>query len=173
MKNLNRSFLNSFFGNNFGKAFGKNFDKFARIFVFAIFTFNCAPQVKTSAETTRCSESFIDLTNALTQDLPNYLNRTYTTLKIKRYALLASLPDTNPLPIKISENSDFLPPNQLFVSIRERGVPPQSYWLFFAKTTSGWRLTMAFTRINQAPVTDVSDGAIAKATNTWLRDRCN
>jgi hypothetical protein len=40
-------------------------------------------------------------------------------------------------------------------------------------TSNGWRLSMAFMRIGQAPPVDASDAAIADATNRWLRDYCD
>ncbi len=144
-----------------------------------------------NAETSRkCPATFPELAEALTKDLPDYLNRTYSRLGIKQQVTVASFPNINPLPIstinKTSDSANFSPnlpaPRQLFVSILSRKIgqtktQTQSYWLFISEikseTRKTWRLAIAFTRIGNSPLQDVSDGAIATATNTWLRDRCN
>jgi hypothetical protein len=124
-----------------------------------------------------CPDSFQDLATLLSQDLPDYLNRTYTRLGIQEKATFANFPEINPLPLA-SGNKNLPAPNQLFISILTGriGQPKtqtQPYWLFISKTNKGWRLAMAFTKIGTSPPTDISDGAIADATSTWLRDRCN
>ncbi len=124
-----------------------------------------------------CPVSFPDLADELTKNLPDYLNRTYTRVGINRHALVASLPETSILPIS-SIDRDLSSPNQIFVSILSGkiGQPKnqtQPYWLFISRTNNGWHLAMAFTRIGNSAIIDVSDGAIADATNTWLRDRCH
>lgn len=124
-----------------------------------------------------CPDSFQNLAILLSQDLPNYLNRTYTRLGIQEKATLASFPEVNPL-LLATENKNLPAPNQLFISILTGriGQPKtqtQPYWLLIAKTNKGWRLAMAFTKIGTSPPQDISDGAIADATTTWLRDRCN
>lgn len=140
-----------------------------------------------STDSRKCPDTLPELADKLTQDLPNYLNRTYSRLGIKQQVTVAGFPDLNPLPIatvnKISIGS-LPPPRQIFVSILSRKIgetktQTQSYWLFISEIKSknqnqkNWRLAIAFTRIGNSPPQDVSDGAIATATNTWLRDRCN
>lgn len=129
-----------------------------------------------------CPSDFNSLANALALDLPNYLNRTYTRLGIKRLITVASDPELQPLPVKKSDraisNTDPSDPQQLFISVLTREIgkaqgEKQAYWLFIANTKKGWRLAMAFTRIGNAPSQDVSDGVIAISTKTWLRDRCS
>jgi hypothetical protein len=136
--------------------------------------------ISVKAENTlTCPDSFQDLATSLSQDLPNYLNRTYTRLGIQEKATFANFPEINPLPLAASNGDKTLPvPHQLFISILTGriGQPKtqtQPYWLLISKTNKGWRLAMAFTKIGTSPPTDISDGAIADATRTWLRDRCN
>jgi hypothetical protein len=129
-----------------------------------------------------CPSDFNSLAHALALDLPDYLNRTYTRLGIKRLVTVASDPELQPLPVKKSDrtisNPDPSDPQQLFISVLNREIgktqgEKQAYWLFIANTKKGWRLAMAFTRIGNAPSQDVSDGIIAISTKTWLRDRCS
>ena len=124
-----------------------------------------------------CPESLQDLANSITQDLPDYVNRSYTRLDSERKALFTSFPNINPLPLA-SGNASLENPEQFFFSIltRKVGEPKtlvQPYWLLISKTNNGWRLSMAFTRLGLSPPRDVSDGFIADAMRTWLRDRCN
>ncbi|AFY72871.1 hypothetical protein Syn7502_00737 [Synechococcus sp. PCC 7502] len=125
----------------------------------------------------KCPDSFQDLAISLSQDLPSYLNRTYTRLKINQQAIVASLPDLNPLPL-VTGDRNLPSPSQMFISVLSGKVgqtksETHPYWLFIVKTEKGWRLAMAFTKTGNAPIQDISDGAIADATSTWLRDRCH
>jgi len=145
-----------------------------------------------NAESRKCPALFPDLANDLTQDLPDYLNRTYTRLGIKRQAIAVSFPDINPLPFSslrnfvggINDVKKISAPEQIFISVLTKNTnlskntvlskpQTQPYWLFIAKTNRGWRLAMTFTRVNSSSIIDVSEGAIAQATNIWLSDRCN
>jgi hypothetical protein len=120
-----------------------------------------------------CSPNFADLTIALSQDLHHYLNRSYTKFGIKTYAQVVSFPDREPLPIRDPDPQV----KQLFLTITHRqsgelSLQNQTYWLFWVDTPQGWKLAMAFTRVGTAPPIDVSDGAVADAVRTWLRDKC-
>jgi hypothetical protein len=124
-----------------------------------------------------CPADFPSLSATLAKDLPDYLNRTYARLRIKREIMTFSQPELEPLPIAADQDRDRLP-QQVFLSMLERetgktATSQRAYWLFLVPTTKGWRLAMAFMRIGQAPPVDVSDAAIATATNTWLRDHCD
>lgn len=124
-----------------------------------------------------CPADFPSLSATLAKDLPDYLNRTYVRLRIKREIMTFSQPELEPLPIAADQDRDRLP-QQVFLSMLERETgktttSQRAYWLFLVPTTKGWRLAMAFMRIGQAPPVDVSDAAIATATNTWLRDYCD
>jgi len=64
-------------------------------------------------------------------------------------------------------------------SLRDlRAVELQGFhWAFFTKTEDGWRLATMFTRIGDrtskrppTPPEETSDGIIAQAIETWLRD---
>jgi len=130
-----------------------------------------------------CPSEFSQISQALTGDLKEYLNRTYARNKIKRQAIAVSFPDLQPLPIASSltnstSTTNLDPVNQIFFSVRS--LTPGSlvtsntaYWLFLVETKKGWRLAMAFQRVGNAPAQDISYGAIADATNTWLRDYCS
>ncbi|MBW4493244.1 MAG: hypothetical protein KME26_09195 [Oscillatoria princeps RMCB-10] len=114
------------------------------------------------------------------------------------YVLLAGRPEFEPLPLgpgrsepAISSPSGEKPagrseddPRQVFITTLERNyssgqaVQLQHYhWLFLTKTESGWRLAMMFSRLGTYPAgnpplppRDNSNGAIAQAISTWLRD---
>jgi hypothetical protein len=124
-----------------------------------------------------CPADFTNLSQALAKDLPDYLNRSYSRLKIKREIMAISQPELEPLPLAPDQSSDRLT-QQIFLSVLERQTgktetSQRAYWLFLVPTNNGWRLAMAFMRIGQAPPVDVSDAAIAEATNKWLRDYCD
>jgi len=124
-----------------------------------------------------CPADFPSLSQSLAKDLPDYLNRTYIRLRIKREVMTISRPELEPLPIAPDQILDRLP-QQIFLSMLERQTgkvetSQRAYWLFVVPTSNGWRLSMAFMRIGQAPPVDVSDAAIAEATNKWLRDYCD
>ena len=125
----------------------------------------------------QCPPDFPSLSQSLAKGLPDYLNRTYQRLRLRREVLAISQPELEPLPIAPDQLRDRLP-QQVFLSVldKETGTIAQSqraYWLFIVPTNRGWRLAMAFMRIGQAPPVDVSEAAIAEATNKWLRDYCD
>lgn len=124
-----------------------------------------------------CPADFPSLSKSLAKDLPDYLNRVYSRLKIKREVMTISQPELEPLPLAPDQSRDRLP-EQIFLSVLERQTgkvetSQRAYWLFVVPTSKGWRLDMAFMRIGQAPPVDVSDAAIANAANKWLRDYCD
>jgi hypothetical protein len=124
-----------------------------------------------------CPADFPSLSKSLAKDLPDYLNRVYSRLRIKREVMTISQPELEPLPLAPDQAHDRLP-QQIFLSILERQTgrvetSQRAYWLFVVPTSHGWRLAMAFMRIGQAPPVDVSDAAISDATNKWLRDYCD
>lgn len=151
-----------------------------RLYVYFLICSGLLWAISAKAESRNiCPDSLQDLASSLSQDLPDYLNRTYTRLGIQEKASFANFPEINPLLLS-TDNGDknLTVPDQIFISIitGRIGQPKtliQPYWLFMAKTNKGWRLAMAFTKIGTLPPKDVSDGAIANATSTWLRDRCN
>jgi hypothetical protein len=132
-----------------------------------------------------CPSNFTDLSKAIAKDLQGYLTRTYTRLGFKSQVVAVGIPEVEPLPLVRNPAPDpskaIAPadePKQLFVSLLERpagklDITKKAYWLFLTNTRRGWRLAMAFTRINNSPPQDVSDGAIADAVRTWLRDYCD
>ncbi|CAN1209658.1 hypothetical protein TUMEXPCC7403_05500 [Tumidithrix helvetica PCC 7403] len=125
-----------------------------------------------------CPSELKTLSEAIAKDLPSYLTRTYTRLGFKRQILTVSLPELEPLPLakdRIPSPQD--DPQQVFFSVLEKlagkaETSQRAYWLFISTTKQGWRLSMAFTRIGNAPPEDVSDGAIANAVSTWLKEHC-
>jgi len=125
-----------------------------------------------------CPPDIQSLTSQLLPALPSYMNRTYTRIGFpKRQAIAASSPEFEPLPV-LTELPSQAHPQQVFVSVLEKRIGSQptsqtAYWLFFSQTKRGWRLGMAFARRGNAPPYDVSDGVIAIAVNTWLRDHCS
>jgi hypothetical protein len=139
-----------------------------------------------------CPSNFPDLSQAIAKDLQGYLTRTYTRLGFKSQVVAVGYPEVEPLPLAAGDlaiitnsvpdaNKAIAPaddPKQLFISLLERpagklDTTKKAYWLFLTNTRRGWRLAMAFTRIGNSPPQDVSDGAIAAAVRTWLRDYCD
>lgn len=134
------------------------------------------------------------LTTRLLQDLPSYANRISQsarlsiTTDIYSYVLLAGRPEFAPLTLGpgIYSPSDSVAgqPQQVFITTLERqyiaGKPvelQQYHWLFLTQTASGWQLAMMFSRIGTYPAgrpptppRDTSNGVIAQAIRTWLRD---
>jgi hypothetical protein len=136
------------------------------------------------------------LTAQLLKDLPSYANRVSQRLRrpnrtfdIYTYVLLAGRPEFAPLTLGPGE---YLPSEpaaldettQVFITTLERqytdGKPvelQEYHWLFLTKTDSGWRLAMMFSRTGTYPSKqpptrprDSSNGVIAQAVRTWLRD---
>jgi hypothetical protein len=136
------------------------------------------PTIQYLKKPTVCPAEFSQLSQALTADLKDYLNRTYARNKIKRQVVAISFPELQPLPIANSLNSTPDSTKQFFFSVRSRTpgslvTSDTAYWLFLVETKNGWRLAMAFQRVGNATPEDVSYGAIANATSTWLRDNCD
>jgi hypothetical protein len=137
-----------------------------------------------------CPAQFSDVSTEIAKDLQGYLTRTYTRLGFKSQVVAVGSPEIEPLPIAerdraIASNQNTnqpaapeVDPKQMFISLLERPSGKlentrKAYWLFLTNTRRGWRLAMVFTRIGNAPPQDVSDGAIADAVRTWLRDHCD
>jgi hypothetical protein len=135
------------------------------------------------------------LTTQLVKDLPSYANRVNQksrrldrSIDIYSYVLVAGKPEFAPLSLGPGEYTPTLPsteqPQQVFITTLERQYSTgklvqlqQYHWLFLTQTTSGWRLAFMFSRTgtypNQQPPTpprESSNGAIAQAIKTWLRD---
>jgi len=148
--------------------------------VIALIAFTYFPdsvKAETYINNRTCPADFPSLSKALAKDLPDYLNRVYSRLRIKREVMTISQPELEPLPLAPDQARDRLP-QQVFLSILERQTgktttSQRAYWLFLVPTSNGWRLAIAFMRNGQAPPVDVSDAAIADATNKWLRDYCD
>lgn len=137
------------------------------------------------------------LTTQLLKDLPSYANRVsqrarrrHRTIDIYSYVLLAGRPEFAPLTLGPGEYmpaepaSLVEPPDQVFITTLERQYTngklvelQQYHWLFLTQTDSGWRLAMMFSRTGGYPggkpptrPRDSSNGVIAQAIRTWLRD---
>jgi hypothetical protein len=165
--------------------------KLAAILVGAVGIFAIAPLAEVQAEIKpqitptierSCPQKIESLADALAKEIPGYLNRTYSRLKFKTQVQSVGLPELQPLSLSAGSLSSKPPeantdPQQIFLSVRDRNAGStqsvdRAYWLFMTNTKRGWRLAMVFTRIEQAPPEDVSDGAIATSVRAWLRDRC-
>ena len=152
----------------------------------------------TTPQSQKCQAQDVEiLTAQLLKDLPSYANRVSQRLRrpnrtfdIYTYVLLAGRPEFAPLTLGPGE---YLPSEpaaldettrQVFITTLERqytdGKPVQLqeyHWLFLTKTDSGWRLAMMFSRTGTYPSKqpptrprDSSNGVIAQAVRTWLRD---
>lgn len=145
-----------------------------------------------------CQEQDLEtLTLHLLRDLPSYANRISQSARrrnrtsdVYSYVLLAGRPEFAPLTLSPGE---YMPadaasvkqqPRQVFITTLERqytggkAVELQEYhWLFLTQTSSGWRLAIMFSRTGiypggrpPTPPRDSSEGVIAQAIRTWLRD---
>lgn len=136
------------------------------------------------------------LTDQLLKDLPSYANRTIQRARrlsrksdFYSYVLVAGHPEFAPLtlgPGVYAPNppSDSQTVKQVFFTTLERQYTAgqaielqQFHWVFLTKTVSGWRLATLFSRLGGYPIKkpptpprENSNGIIAQAINTWLRD---
>lgn len=120
------------------------------------------------------------------------------TVDITTYVLVAGRPEFEPLPLSPGrstsapsslEQIEGVPhrsqdPHQVFITTLERQYVGQQviqlqhyHWLFLTQTEEGWRLAMMFSRLGPYPASqpatppqDSSNGVIAQAIHTWLRD---
>jgi hypothetical protein len=146
----------------------------------------------------RCQTQDIKtLTNQLLRDLPGYANRTSQrarrlsrSIDLYTYVLVAGQPEFEPLTTDPGVYQPKSPQaegegvQQVFFTtlerqyLSDRAVELQGFhWAFFTKTDDGWRLATMFTRIGDrtgkrypTPPEETSDGIIAQAIETWLRD---
>lgn len=136
-----------------------------------------------------CPVAIEPLIEELLKDLPSYANREIQRNRSVSYAyeptnvITAGNAEFEPLPLSPNQP---IPedPRQVFITTLERNegtgkmVEVQHFhWLFLTKTQSGWRLALMFSSIgtsgeNQPPLPprESSQGAIAQAIRTWLRD---
>lgn len=144
-------------------------------------------------KTANCQAQNVEtLTAQLLRDLPSYTNRISQSVRrrtsnVDSYVLTAGRPEFAPLtlgPGIYSPVDSPQLPQQVFLTTLERqytdgkAVELQQYhWLFLTQSSSGWRLAMMFSRIGTypsgrppTPPRDSSDGIIAQAIRTWLRD---
>lgn len=142
-----------------------------------------------------CQDQEVEtLTTQLLKDLPSYANRVSQRTRrrdrkvdLYSYVLLVGRPEFAPLtlgPGEYNPTTRVEPPQQVFITTLERqyidGKPvelQQYHWLFLTQTSSGWRLAMMFSSIGTYPARqpptrprDSSNGVIAQAIRTWLRD---
>lgn len=136
------------------------------------------------------------LTSQLLRNLPGYANRVSqrarrrnTVVDIYTYVITAGRPEFAPLTLGPGEytpepETNSQQPYQVFITTLERqytdGKPvelQQFHWLFFTRADSSWRLAMMFSRTGTYPLQqpptrprDSSNGIIAQAIRTWLRD---
>lgn len=139
-----------------------------------------------------CPSELEVLTTELLADLPNYANRAHIRLGIpNNYVIAASRPDFKPLPLGPGQRAAASgnltgrkATDQIFFTTLERNyqgsksVQLQLYhWLFLARTESTWRLALMYSMIGPypggyppSPPQDSSEGSLAQAIRTWLRD---
>ena len=144
-----------------------------------------------------CSEQNLEtFTIQLLEDLPSYTNRVSQRARrlsrssdVYSYMLVAGRPEFTPLPLNLEEYSTDAKTaasgvEQVFFTTLERqyigkkAVELQEFhWLLLTKTKTGWHLVMMFSQIGShsaqqplSPPRDSSNGTVAQAVNTWLRD---
>ena len=141
-----------------------------------------------------CPRDLESLIDSMLGDLPSYANRVSTRSRLGGsqlggYVLIAGRPEFEPLTLGPGEwsaisGADPSALKQVFMTTLERQYTAgklfslqQYHWLFLTETTSGWRLTMMFTRTAiksgkrpPTPPRDSSDGILAQAIRLWLND---
>ncbi|MEA5580122.1 hypothetical protein VB620_02065 [Nodularia harveyana UHCC-0300] len=146
----------------------------------------------TSLSSVCSAQSLENLTPQLLHDLPSYANRVTQRARrrsrssdIYSYMLVAGKPEFAPLPLNTDpRKSTTTGIEQVFFTTLERqyiaGKPVESqqfHWVLLTKGNTGWRLVMMFTQIGAdsqeqliSPPRDSSNGVVAQAVKTWLRD---
>lgn len=139
-----------------------------------------------------CPTELQPLTTTLLRDLPSYINRLNQRLLPKQsrasYAIAASQPELEPLPLSSSEvkNPEDDKLHQVFFTVLERQYAGKQvsefqeyHWLFLAQTEEGWRLALMFSRLGVrssdnrkliTPPRESSQSLTAQAIRLWLRD---
>ncbi|MEH2452956.1 hypothetical protein [Nostoc sp.] len=144
-----------------------------------------------------CSEQNLEpFIIQLLEDLPSYTNRVSQRARrlsrssdVYSYMLVAGRPEFTPLPLNLEYSTDAPKSSasgveQVFFTTLERQYIgkkavelEQFHWLLLTKTKTGWRLVMMFSQIGShsaqqplSPPRDSSNGTVAQAVNTWLRD---
>lgn len=179
------------------KAFWFLFGFWLLYFNSSLFLTNSIPALALTSFSRSCQEQDIEtLTIQLLEDLPSYANRTSQRARRRSrivdtysYVLLAGRPEFAPLTLGPGEYTPVEPslvepPQQVFITTLERQYTDgklvelqQYHWLFLTQTSSGWQLAMMFSRTGIYPggkpptrPRDSSNGVIAQAIRTWLRD---
>jgi hypothetical protein len=142
-----------------------------------------------------CPAQVDPLVAALLRDLPSYMNRIYLRQVQRRfataswnYAIAASQPDLNPLPLDPSPYKNPQDENlhQIFFTMLERQYSGKNivewqhyHWLFLTQTEDGWRVAILLSRLGpypsdftrpMTPIRESSQSLTAEAIRTWLRD---
>lgn len=140
----------------------------------------------------RCFGDRIALVTQLLRDLPAYANRANTQLGIpQQYVIVTSRPEFQPLLLGAGQRAtpvkraiDREDPYQIFFTTLERSYQngkiaqlQHYHWLFLTHTDSGWRLALMYSIIGPyktegpaLPPRNSSEGSLAQAIRTWLRD---
>ncbi|WP_236738783.1 hypothetical protein [Chroogloeocystis siderophila] len=143
------------------------------------------------------TEDVETLTAQLLPALPSYANRISqrtrrrdASVDIYTYVIIAGRPEFAPLTLGPGEytpdveSTNAQQPQQVFITTLERQYIDsrpvelqQFHWLFFTRAEGRWRLAIMFSRTglypSRQPLTpprDSSNGTIAQAIRTWLRD---
>jgi hypothetical protein len=180
------------------KVKNKNYRLWLIAFSFSLVAANTLFSINETATATSrltrvCStQSLENLTSQLLHDLPSYANRATQRARrrsrssdIYSYMLVAGRPEFTPLPLNLDKStSDTTEVEQVFFTTLERQYiagkaveSQQFHWLLLTKSNTGWRFVMMFTQIGGypqkqvvSPPRDSSNGVVAQAIKTWLRD---
>jgi hypothetical protein len=139
-----------------------------------------------------CPVEVEPLATALLKDLPSYVNRVSHQREgsqSRHYAIAASQPNFQPLPIVVSSKTIDPKHNglhQIFFTMLERQYQTPDkvdyqnhHWLFLAYSPqTGWQLAMLYSRLEPYPdrqavpsaMRETSQEATGKAIRQWLRD---
>jgi hypothetical protein len=138
-----------------------------------------------------CPTTLATLIDRMLPDLPSYINRVRISAGIsKSYILLAAKPEFEPLALStLSALPAETPANgvqQVFFTTLMRRYDggqinnlQEYHWVFLAQQSKKWQFVMMYSTIGAYPASaeqpplaprNSSDGSVAQAIKTWLRD---
>jgi hypothetical protein len=138
-----------------------------------------------------CPSTLPNLIDRMLPDLPSYINRVRISAGItKSYILLAAKPELEPLApswlTMLPSQTQANEVKQVFFTTLMRRYDggrianlQEYHWVFLARQPQGWQFVMMYSTLGVYPATaeqpplpprNSSDGSVAQAIKTWLRD---
>jgi hypothetical protein len=137
-----------------------------------------------------CPPTLATLMERMLPDLPSYINRVRISAGIsKSYILLAAKPEFEPLalsPLSVPSETQANGVQQVFFTTLMRRYDggkinnlQEYHWVFLTQQSKNWQFVMMYSTIGVYPASaqqpplaprNSSDGSVAQAIKTWLRD---